>query len=158
MIVKGWTDKKLKAFENWLKTRGAEWLPTTNQYEAIRFKAKEIGVLYTSGNTNSIYTYKAIECYRTGSKWDGRPKKVNRTGAVTGRKRKQDLLNRDGDRCFYCDEPLGDDITVEHLFSVNRGGPNYLSNTVLAHDNCNKEVGSMTVVDKVKYAIKNRTK
>lgn len=158
MTVNGWTDKKLEKFRKWLQTNGAELLPPTNTYEAIRFKAKETGILYTSGNTNSPYTYKAIKCYKSALSWDGRPDRAIRDYSTIGRKRKQQLLDRDGDMCFYCDEALGEDITIEHLLSITRGGPNYLSNMVLAHEACNKEVDNMTVSEKVNHAIKKRSK
>lgn len=142
-------------FKEWLVARGCEILPTTNDYEALRFKGSQIGVVYTSGRVNSPYTGRAITCFQTGKGWDGAP---TRTGRYPGyKKQKIELLKRDGTRCFYCGKELGDDITVEHLIALSCGGKNELSNMVLAHQHCNQAVGNMPIVEKVKFAIKKRT-
>lgn len=144
----------IEKFKTWLVARGCEILPITNDYEALRFKGSQIGVLYTSGRVNSPYTGRAITCFQTGKGWDGAPVKTGRYAGY--RKQKEALLHRDGDTCFYCSKSLGDDITVEHLIALSCGGKNELSNMVLAHLQCNQAVGNKPIVEKVKIAIKMR--
>jgi len=147
--------ENIKKFKNWLLNNGAEILPTTNNYEAVRFKAKEVGVLYVSGKVNNEYCRKAISAYKSNKKWDGRPIKTGRK--QTYKKQKIAIQKRDGSNCFYCNKPLEEDITLEHLISLTSGGKNTLGNMVLAHEDCNQNAGNLTVIQKVNIAIKNRT-
>ena len=128
----------LDKFKKWLVLNGAEILPLTNEYEILRFQAKEIGVLYKSGKTNSEYTKNAIWCWRHNEQWDGKPIKTGRYQSY--KKEKKLLLQRDGDNCFYCGEPMYDDISLEHLIPLSAGGKNTLGNMVLAHKQCNNDV------------------
>lgn len=145
-----------KKFENWLKDRGCEILPPTNEYEAVRFKGREVGVLYKSGKHSNMFTSKAVQAFKRNKKWDGKPINVGRKKSY--RKQKQQLLIRDGSDCFLCGKPLGEDITLEHLIALSSGGKNTLGNMVLMHENCNNSVKNITIVEKVRLAIKNRTK
>ncbi len=47
-----------------------------------------------------------------------------------------------------------DDITIEHLVAKAFGGPDHISNLVLACDDCNQAVGTLSVSEKV--AIRER--
>lgn len=145
---------KLLKFKKWLDINGAEILPVTNEWEAVRFKGSETGVLYKSGKFSNIYAQEAFEAFRTKSDWKGKPINLGREKSY--KKQKKELLLRDGDKCFYCDKPLKDDITLEHLISLVKGGPNTLSNMVLAHNKCNNNAGNKTVVEKMKIAIDSR--
>ena len=51
----------IEKFSKWLTDRGAEILPLTNEYELLRFKGREVGVLYKSGKTSNSYTNHAID-------------------------------------------------------------------------------------------------
>lgn len=146
----------IEKFSKWLTDRGAEILPLTNEYELLRFKGREVGVLYKSGKTSNSYTNHAIRCFNTNKEWNGKPVNIGRKN--TYRKEKEALIKRDGRDCFYCGSPMHDDITLEHLIALSSGGKNTLANMVLCHEACNKEVGNLPVVDKVKFAIKKRTK
>lgn len=64
-------------------------------------------------------------------------KKTNRRTAI-GR-----LIIRDGSDCWYCAQPLGNDITKEHLIPKSDGGANTQENLVLAHERCNQMAGNM---------------
>lgn len=143
-------------FSKWLAKKGCEILPTTNDYELLRFKGAQVGVLYTSGRFNSPYVGRAINAYQTGKGWDGAPAKTGRYAGY--KKQKTALLERDGPCCFYCGLDMDDDITVEHLIALSCGGKNNLSNMVLAHQKCNEMVANISISDKVKLAIKNRLK
>lgn len=145
----------IKKFTKFLKNYGAEILPNTNEFELLRFKGKETGVLYKSGKTSNNYTQNAINCFIMNKTWDGKPVSVGRK--TTYKKEKIAILERDGSNCFYCDKPLSDDITIEHLIPLSGGGKNTLSNMVLAHEKCNNDVGNLTIVEKIKIVIKNRS-
>lgn len=144
------TDK----FAKWLITRGCEILPNTNQYEIIRFKGSQVGIIYSTGRFNSIYAEKAYKAFCTGDKWDGAPINIGRY--PTYKKQKAHLISRDGTKCFFCGEEMEDDITVEHLIALSSGGKNDLSNMVLAHLKCNNMVNNLPIYQKVVYALKLR--
>jgi len=148
------TGLNIDNFRSWLILQGAEILPRTNEYEELRFKGKEVGVVYKSGKTSNGYTLNAIKCFLKKQKWNGRPVNIGRK--LGYRKEKMKLLERDGSDCFYCGLPLEDDITVEHIIPLISGGKNILSNMVLCHEKCNQEAGILTIVDKVKLAINKR--
>lgn len=59
------------------------------------------------------------------------------------------IIKRDGDKCFLCGMPLGDDITVEHLVPLSSGGPNHIDNLFLAHKLCNCEASMLSVSEKI---------
>ena len=146
---------KIASFKNWLINQGCEILPVSNEHESLRFKGQNVGVVYKSGKTSSNYVDRAIRCYKTASSWDGRPISTGRKTSY--KKRKEDLLRRDGGNCFYCGEPLKNDITLEHLQSLTSGGKDTIGNSVLCHEECNHKAGAMTVVEKVSMAIKMRS-
>ena len=142
-------------FNQWLSERGCEILPPSNQYEKLRFKGREIGIIYTTGRTNGDFANKAIYAFNNKKKWEGSPIKTGRYPNY--KKEKKALLGRDGTRCFYCGKEMGDDITIEHLIALSAGGKNSLSNMVLAHKECNEKVGNIPISKKVDIAIKNRS-
>lgn len=142
-------------FRSWLQKEGAEILPNTNEYEAIRFKGREVGVLYKSGKTSNKYTNDTIKCFKANIPWSGKPVNIGRK--TTYRKEKIKLLNRDGDKCFLCGKSLGNDITLEHLVALSCGGSNRLSNMVLTHGHCNKLLSNKPLNEKVGMAIKMRS-
>ena len=72
------------------------------------------------------------------------------------KKRKRRLLERDGAACFFCGQPLGEDVTLEHLIPLTQGGPDNEANSVLAHYGCNKDAGACNISQKVAIAIANR--
>lgn len=134
-------------FIQWLKDNGAEVFPPTNEYEAVRFKGKEVGVLYKSGKTSNNYTMVAVTCFIRKRHWDGKPHNVGRHKNY--RREKIALLKRDGNRCFLCREKLGNDMTVDHLIALSCGGRNTLGNMVLMHEECNQSVSNIPLVEKI---------
>lgn len=44
-------------------------------------------------------------------------------------------------RCWICCEPLNEDITVDHLVPLSKGGSNRPANKLLAHRKCNQDRG-----------------
>ena len=57
-------------------------------------------------------------------------------------------MERDGDNCFYCGQPLRNDITYEHLIPKAFYGPNSIDNLVLAHSFCNTIAGILPLFEK----------
>ena len=143
--------KEIDKFRGWLVAQGAEILQPTNEFEVLRFRARKgTGVIYTSKRGYSVsgpLVTDAYTCMKEAKPWDGKGRPTKR---AQGSFRKRQLLDRDGDCCFYCGRELGDDMTVEHLVAVNQGGPDRLENLVLAHQQCNQEAGSMAVIEKIK--------
>lgn len=142
-------------FKKWLTDRGVEILPCSNAWELLRFKGKEIGVLYKSGKVSNPYTTSAIRCYKHSKQWNGWPLNIGRKNNY--KKEKAALIERDGIDCFYCGLPLCEDITLEHLIALSSGGKNTLANMVLCHEECNQAVKNMPISKKVEYAITNRS-
>lgn len=60
-------------------------------------------------------------------------------------KAKLELLWRDGRRCAICGRKIKDleDLTVDHIVPLAKGGKNVIENYQLAHKACNEEKGSM---------------
>ena len=142
---------KIPAFEEWLKGQGAEIRPPTNEYEVLRFACPAgVGVIYCNRKGrhtfNGRMAVEAWRCFRSGDPWRG---KLRPTKRSAGSESKRALLLRDGENCFYCGEPLYDDITEEHLLPVNHGGSNHLANKVLCHQKCNSMAGHKTIYEKV---------
>jgi hypothetical protein len=146
--------ENINGFKQWLQDRGCDILPPTNEYEAIRFKGKSVGIIYKTGKTSNQYTQNAIYCFKNNKKWDGQPIKTGRKS--TYKKEKEKLILRDGTSCFYCGKEMNDDITLEHLIALSSGGKNELSNMVLCHESCNQAVKNKPIGYKVNIAIKNR--
>lgn len=142
---------RMKKFKHWLESRGAEILPITNEYEVVRFRCKHgVGVVY-QGKRGHAFSGQvaddAYDCYRNGKVWDGKFEKEKRSN-ITG-KRKQ-LLQRDGDICFYCGVKMTeDDMTIEHILSLAHQGPDRLENMALCHAECNTLANNMPVIAKM---------
>jgi 5-methylcytosine-specific restriction endonuclease McrA len=50
-------------------------------------------------------------------------------GGLRGRQKTIAILGtRQCGRCFYCDAPLGDDVTQDHVWPLALGGGNNLAN------------------------------
>lgn len=148
--------KRLKQFRNWLEVNGAEILAPTNEYELLRFRAKgATHVLYRNKNWSTVTcstgetVHEAWTAHCTSQSWRAGPSQRARL------RKKRDahvdaLLLRDGDECFFCGVELAGDMTIEHFVGRTHNGPNHMSNLALAHEDCNKKAGSLSVVDKFK--------
>lgn len=164
--VPGLTDllreKRLAGFRQWLESNGAEILAPTNEWEILRFRARGgVHVVYRNktGSTvtcSSIRVHEAWQAYRTSQSWRAGPSQKRKMGNRRYEANVDALLKRDGDECFYCGGELGNNITIEHLVGRSQQGPNHLANLALAHEACNKEAGSLSVVEKVKLREQKR--
>lgn len=149
--------KDLRAFSKEIKAKGAEILGPTNPYEQLRFRTKYgVGVIYKSlrGRITWNAEAKQVRWHMNNEKGSLAPVRV--VGRRKDKGTVNALLNRDGDECFFCGKPLGDNVTVEHLVAVAHGGPNHISNLFLAHFECNSEAGHMSAPAKVQLALKKR--
>lgn len=61
------------------------------------------------------------------------------------------LIERDGNKCFYCDKDLKiKEITIEHLKATSKGGGNGLKNLKISCLRCNVRAGNLDVSEKLK--------
>lgn len=144
--------KDAKRFNEWLDRMGAQVLMPTNPYELARFIAHGgTHVIYVNGKGRISSNGFATECI---SAFDG-GKTLDMGFAKTKRtpngERRAVLIKRDGRECFYCGLDMSDDdITVEHLIALDKGGNNRLENMALAHSKCNHKAGNLSLVAKIR--------
>lgn len=146
-------EREVERFRAWLIERGASVLTPTNQYELLRFETQAgLSVVYRKKGLWQPVTFTgeaaaAYADWRKGGPWRAGPKQRRRRL----KPRVRALLQRDGDTCFYCLEKMTEaDMSVEHLVAATCGGPDHISNLVLAHEACNQSVGHLSVMEKVK--------
>jgi 5-methylcytosine-specific restriction endonuclease McrA len=73
-------------------------------------------------------------------------------------KAKLELLWRDGRRCAICGRKIKDldDLTIDHIVPLAKGGKNAMENYQLAHKACNEAKGSMLPKEHMKIIRYNR--
>ncbi|KVL18675.1 MULTISPECIES: HNH endonuclease [Burkholderia] len=155
------TSRRAK-FEAFLVERGAQILQPTNEWEVLRFKTSHgTSVVYCNargGITPTGESLKAWDAFEKCKPWRASPAPKKR---VKGRDRTlpmfNALLRRDGDACFYCGAPTSEeDRSLEHLVARAHGGPDHLSNLVLAHRECNASAGHLSVMEKIRIREQRR--
>ncbi|MEI5996797.1 HNH endonuclease [Paraburkholderia bengalensis] len=144
--------KRRAKFEEFLSARGAQIMQPTNEWEVLRFKSsKGVSIVYRNSKDGLTWTGESADAWNAftdNQHWRGAPA-TKRPKNVEGHVRA--LLARDGEGCFYCLKPTdGDNRTVEHLVARSHGGPNHLSNMVLAHRRCNSNAGHLSVMEKIR--------
>lgn len=138
-------------FEAWLRAQGADILPTTNPWELARFRARDqIHIIYTRANGTITAQDFGLEClaaFRRGGTLS-MTVPTKRRGLSH---RKEILLKRDGSACFFCGQEMSEEeMTIEHLVPLMRGGPNIDDNLALAHEACNQKAGAAPLVEKIR--------
>lgn len=141
-------DFDLEKFKNWLEKGGCDILPTVHEYEALKFKGRIIGIVFKNGRTSNKYTARAIRFFKENKKWDGYPANAGRKNSY--KREKSQILERDGDLCFFCNKPLENDLSLDHLLALSRGGRDALPNMVLMHEKCNNDLDNIPLIDKIK--------
>lgn len=155
------TQFNMAGFAVWLSNSGAEVGAPTNPYELIRYRAYAEGgsktathIVYTKDN--GLLTFcgdsrKHYEAFLGGliDKLITGPKRRDRRGGSDAARTRRKLLARDGDECWFCGKPMGDDCTIEHLVPKSTGGANRLANYALAHGVCNKAAADKPLVEKI---------
>ena len=58
-------------------------------------------------------------------------------GVVSEPYSREEIYDRDGGRCRYCDELVGNDWHIAHLVALSRGGPDTRANVAVACPACN---------------------
>jgi 5-methylcytosine-specific restriction endonuclease McrA len=150
------SDASLAGFAVRLKAAGGEILGATNPYEVLRFRTSlGVGVIY-AGKRGETWNAEAIAARKHLDANKGSLAPVDVKGRRRDKSTVNALLKRDGDTCFFCGDDLAGDITVEHLVPIAHGGPNHVSNLVLAHALCNQKAGHLSVAEKVRLAIEAR--
>lgn len=158
-------DKEIKKFEEFVAEAGAQVLPITNEWELLRFKCVQgTGIIYQDKRgswTNVGAAIQAWECFKSGKVWHA--VKIDKRTKLSIQMDK--IINRDGNKCFYCGEEFGEfnkdkllNPSLEHLLSIADGGSNHLKNLVLAHVKCNQMAGSMAIIEKIFLREKLRCK
>jgi len=144
--------KRAEQFKQWLSRMGAEVLMPTNPYELARFIAHGgTHVVYVNGKgkiSAAGFALEALAAFDGGKVLSMGFAKAARTA---NSKRKAVLMQRDGRGCFYCGIDIADeDMTVEHLIALDKGGQNRLENMALAHAKCNNKAGNLSLTMKIK--------
>ena len=141
----------------WLQKNGAQVLAPTNAYELARFRARGgVHVIYQGRRGISASGF-AGECLSAFQ--GGRPLDMGIVSKPRGQytRIKAALAHRDGMECFYCGGRMVEDsLSVEHLVSLDKGGPNHTDNFVLTHPACNAKAGNLPLVEKIKLRDKMR--
>lgn len=146
-----------ESFLDELKKLGAEILATTNPWEIARFKTiYGVGVIYQNKRGVETWSAEAKKAYQHVMSHQGRIGHIKPKGRRTNRTSMLALKERDGWECFFSGLDLEDDCTIEHLVPIAHGGPNHISNLVLAHAECNQAAGHASGAEKLKLALKMR--
>jgi len=148
--------QRLHKFERWLKSRGAEILINTNQYELIRFRGtKGTSIVYRKDNLDAAASFfneaEDAWCnYLVNGPWRAilpTPRQAGHRNGVEMRT----IRARDGNDCFFCCEYVTEhSATIEHLVALGQGGPQHISNKFLAHGECNMRAGNISAPEKIK--------
>lgn len=142
---------RIEEFKQWLQQQGAEVLAPTNQYEVLRIRARgRVHIAYKNKNSLTTWPDFLKECrhvFERGGRMDMGLTATPRTPAA---KYRAALLERDGRGCFFCTEEMpNEDMTVEHLVPVHKGGPNHTDNMALAHAKCNAAADNLPLMKKI---------
>jgi hypothetical protein len=151
---KQYLGRRQEMFEKWLVERGAELLTPTNEWELLRFRTeKGTGIIYTNKHGHLTWMGPATEAYlahvSNRSSWRAVPREERKYKSSPTC---QALRRRDGDACFYCHLPVAvEDESVEHLVNLTHQGPDHIANMALAHRDCNREAGHLSVMEKIRF-------
>ncbi len=157
--------KEMGNFVQWLTNHGSEIRVPSNPFEVLRFTTPDgVGVIYRD-KSDHISAWengskKAWLAFKTGDNtWRLAVKRERRHGQAYGHQGAT-IIERDGPTCFYCGNAFHGNgelkRTIEHLVSVIHGGPDHLSNLVLAHQICNQAAGNLSVAEKIRLREKMR--
>lgn len=157
ITCKQYKARRPEVFENWLVERGAELLTPTNEWELLRFRTeKGTSIIYTNKHGILTWTGQAAEAFLAfvGAKsWRAvRAEQRRYKSSVVC----QALRKRDGDACFFCHLQVAvEDESAEHLVSITHGGPDHIANMALAHRECNRAAGHLSLMEKIQVREQN---
>lgn len=152
--------KRREKFEAFLNERGAQILQPTNEWEVLRFKTKKgVSIIYKNARDGLTFTGEsdaAWAAFQKNGPWRGTPAKKRISGRDKTLPFFNALLNRDGAACFYCGSDTDEsNRSIEHLVALAHGGPNHMSNMVLAHRRCNSNAGHLSAMEKIRLRENN---
>lgn len=144
--------KKRADLKNFIVTVGGTLKKETNEYEVARFIFKgETGIIYEGKKGISFNKPIAKQVYFNFE---------NKIFAHLGEKKKRQvkykaekeaLLLKNGKKCFYTLEEMSDDeISLEHLIPLGKGGTNNIDNMVLCKRSVNMDLGNKDILEKFK--------
>jgi len=145
-------DFDTSGFSAWLRNEGAVVQETTNAYEVMRYAVEIAGkkrtfVVYRNAKGQMTVPPETVEHYLAFK--DNRHL-IRKTTRVKSQALREKLLERDGDRCWFCGGRMKlEQMSLEHLVPKSRLGPDNLYNTVLVHRSCNLRLGDKSVAEKV---------
>ena len=127
-------------------------MPTTNPYEVARFIAHgKTHVVYMNSRGYISAVGFAEECVRAFDAHQSIKMGYAMKHTAFDAKRKQAVIERDGNRCFFCKKEMTwAESSLEHLVARARGGPNHLDNMALAHKECNARAANLTLMEKIR--------
>lgn len=151
----------LVKFISWISARGANIIPSTNEWEVLRFQTEQ-GVAIIHKNRNRKLSFNAqaenaFLAYFSNQPWrafpaGGRPNKFLSN-------LKTQLASRDGWTCCYCQTALDETTaTLEHFLSLTHGGTNHVANLGLSCQPCNQAAGNLPVRQKLTLALQGAHK
>jgi hypothetical protein len=146
---------RIREFKKYIIANGCELLPLTNEWEWARFKIPDrpTSVIYANKrNQLSGFINDGEVVWQSFFYKEPFPKVTHKTKPKNIKdKRLPILLDRDGNRCFYCKRGLSEgSMTIEHLIPRACGGLHHVSNLVIACRPCNQAAGHLSVMEKIK--------
>jgi hypothetical protein len=73
-------------------------------------------------------------------------------------KQLQRLLLHQGQRCFFCDQPIPEgEASVEHLAALSNGGPKEDENCVVCCKALNSALGNLSIKEKLRVVLAQRS-
>ena len=156
-------DFDVPRFLAFVAANGGEVGVPTNRYEVVRYRAHwrgtnkaSVHIVYAKENGLLTFTGGSMGHYRAflaGAPMEELPTEEKRNkpknGSARRHNRRARLLDRDGNGCWFCGEPMDDDCTIEHLVPKSKGGRDALANYALAHRQCNADAADMPLVEKI---------
>lgn len=143
-------------FIYYLELEGVEVLPNTDRNTIVTFTVNNVVHKILERPDRTIYfdSKESAQIF-TAFKNNKHLKKKNAKRDRTVKLRQQ-LLKRDGNKCFYTGKEMKpEDITLEHLVPLSKGGKNNLHNLVLCCKEENIKMGNKMLVEKILYREQN---
>lgn len=145
---------RLPALQAFITGRGGEVLAPASEWEVLRFRAQgSVHIVSRQASGHLVFggeSAHAVQCWLAHLPWRGSDSHRGQVGKRARSLNLRTLLARDGDACFLCGQSLGEDLTEEHLVPLTHGGPDHLANKVLTHAACNKKMGHLSVMEKLR--------
>lgn len=144
----------ISQFKNWLVECGAVIEPPTNEYEILRVRTCHgLHVAYKKANGRETWPQALSilrESFQSGNRQQLSPDLKER---IKLRHTIAAIVERDGCECWFSAERFtgvdDDRITIEHLCPISHGGPNHISNLVIATREWNQRAGNLSIAEKV---------